>query len=450
MLATLPLWAQANSSGAQPAVEMPIWSLVDSPVEQSAEDETRMITPAPINDEGYSLAFAPERPRSNYFRGGLNFGTIYDSNLLYLSTNALPVSDFKYSVWPSFSLEQSRSRLRWDFTYSPEFAFHQTYSSLHEFDHSLAVNLEYRLSPHVTVSLEESFQKTSDLLNLSQQSALVSGESAPLQQGPNAIVPPSIARITNLSDAGISYQFGQNSMIGIKGSFSGLWYPNRDTVAGLYDSTTEAGEGFYTHRISRKHYIGVTYAFQQLLTHPGQAETQTHSTLFFYTLDLPRALTVSVFAGPEHSDTHGGVTIPFQKWSPAEGASVGWHGERVAFTASYSQRIRSGGGLSGVVHYNSAGASLRWQLVRTITAGLEASYSTSTLLDPSAGGFGTGGHTWAGAAILQHPLGERLGLQLGCTHLHQSYSDVAAVSGAPDQTTAWVSLSYQFARPLGR
>ena len=39
------------------------------------------------------------------------------------------------------------------------------------------------------------------------------------------------------------------------------------------------------------HYIGVTYAFQQLLTHPGQAETQTHSALLFYTLYLPRALT---------------------------------------------------------------------------------------------------------------------------------------------------------------
>ncbi len=389
-----------------------------------------MVTPAPINDESYSLAFAPETPRSNYLRGGLNFGTIYDNNLLYLSTNAPPISDVRYSVWPSLSLEQSRSRLRWDLSYSPEFAFHQTYSSLHEFDHSLAFNLEYRLSPHVTLSLEESFQKTSDLLNLSQQSALVSGESAPLQ-GPNAIVPPSIARITNLSDAGISYQFGKNSMIGAKGSFSGLWYPNRDSVAGLYDSTTQAGEAFYTHRLSRKHYIGVTYAFQQLLTHPGQAETQTHSTLLFYTLYLPQTLTISVFAGPEHSETRGGVTLPFQKWSPAEGASLGWHGERVGLAASYSQGIRSGGGLSGVVHYNSAGASVRWQVARTVTAGVEASYSTSTLLDSSTGEFGTGGHTWAGAAIVQHPLGERLALQLGCTRLHQSYSNIAVVSGHP-------------------
>ena len=40
-------------------------------------------------------------------------------------------------------------------------------ASMNEIDHNLALGLEYRLSPHVTLSVGDSFQKTSDLLNLS-------------------------------------------------------------------------------------------------------------------------------------------------------------------------------------------------------------------------------------------------------------------------------------------
>ena len=61
-----------------------------------------MIVPAPFSDEGYSLAFASETPRTNYLRGGLNLGTVYDDNILPSSGQA--VSDVRYSVWPSLSL----------------------------------------------------------------------------------------------------------------------------------------------------------------------------------------------------------------------------------------------------------------------------------------------------------------------------------------------------------
>jgi hypothetical protein len=448
MFAVLPLWSQGNSSGAQPAAALPVWSQADSSEAQPPADDAAMVAPAPISNEGYSLAFAAETPRSNYLRAGLNFGTVYDDHVFTnLSTNGQAVRDVRYSIWPALSLEQTRSRFRWDLSYSPGFTFHQSYSSVHEFDHSLGLGLEYRLSPHVTLSLKESFQKTSGLLNLSQQSAVPSTE-VPMN-GPNVIVPPTTPRIANSSDVQITHQFGPNVMVGAKGSLTGLWYPDRSTLPGLFDSTGRAAEGFYTHRLSGRHYIGVTYSFQQLLTHPDQSETETHSTLLFYTLYLPPTLTISVFAGPEHSDTHGGISLPSQKWSPAGGASFGWHGPRAGFVASYERKINSGGGLSGAVLSNSAAASVRWQLARTVTTGIEAGYSTNSLSDsvPLAGG---GGHTWSGTASLQHPMGERMAVRMGYTRLHQSYTDIAAIANAPNQNSVWISLSYQFERPLGR
>ena len=204
--AALPLWSQTDSSGAQPAGE-----------------EVPMFNPAPASEEGYSLAFASETPRTNYLLGGLTLGTAYDSNIL--PGNGPAVSDVKYSVWPSISLAQSRSRLGWNLTYDPGFKVYQNNPSLNGTDHYLELGVEYRLSPHITLSVTNSFQKTSDLLNLSEQTASTSGTGVtPVPN--NSILPPATARISNVGDAEITYQFGPNAMVGAKGTLSGLWYPH--------------------------------------------------------------------------------------------------------------------------------------------------------------------------------------------------------------------------------
>jgi hypothetical protein len=397
-----------------------------------------MMAPAPLSDEGYSLAFASETPRTNYLRGTVNFVSVYDDNMLPLSGPG--ITDLKYTVSPRLELQQSRSRLRWNLTYSPGFRFYQRNSSLNGVDHNLGLNLEYRLSPHVTLTMGEAYQKASDLLYLSDVSFV---------QGPSvSIVPPATPKITNLSTVGMTYQYSQNAMVGVKATLSGLWYPNRPNLNGLYDSTAGSGEAFYTHRLSGRHYIGATYGFQRMFTHPGNAETETQSALLFYTLYLPPRLSISVFAGPEHSDTHNGVTLPLRKWSPAAGGSVAWHGERASFVTSYAQRIGDGGGLSGAVRSNRADSSLRWQITKNITAGVGANYSTNHLLEQLT--TGSGGHAWSETASLEHPLGEHLGVEAGYTRLHQTYPNIPAIANAPNRNNVWISLSYQFERPLGR
>jgi hypothetical protein len=425
----LPLWAQMDSSGAAPAgIEAP------------------MVNPVSINDEGYSMAFASETPRTNYLRGALNMGTAYDDNILL--TNGPGISDIRYSIIPSISLEQSRSRLRWNVDYSPWFTFYQQHSSINEIDQNVAIGLDYRLSPNVTMSVRSSYQKTSDLLSLSGQDTTGSAPAVvPVTNG--SIVPPTAtSRITTLNDVELTYQFSENAMIGGKGTMSGLWYPDRANLPGLFDSTSESGEGFYTRRISRRHYIGTTYEFQRLLTHPSQ-ETQTQSAFGFYTLYLPPTLSFSVFAGPEHSETSGGIAISSAQWSPAAGGSFGWHGGRASVVLTGVKRISDGGGLSGAVNSTSADAAVRWQMARTFTSGMGVGYSSSKVLD-SLLPFSSGGHTWAGTAYVQHPLGERLIVQLRYTRLHQSYTDVSTLANAPDRNNISVSLSYSFERPLGR
>lgn len=437
--AVAPAWPQAEPSSSQAA---------------EAGTEERMVAPAAVSGEGYSLAFAAETPRTNYVSVGLGFTGAYDDNILPGTTR---VGDESYSIFPRIALQQSRSRLRWDLSYSPGFTFYQQHSSRNQDDHDLGLNLQYRLSPHVTFSLRDSLQKTSTILSLFDQS--VAGPSR------GTIVAPVTDLISNLSNAMMTYQFGPNAMIGGKGTLSQLWYPNSSEAHGLFDSTAQAAGGFYTHRLSGKHYIGVNYDFQRLLARPlqnsslAQSETQTHSLTLSYTLYLQPTVSLSIFAGPEHSDTLSGTpttTAPFahfRMWSPAAGASFAWQGARTSLAAKYSRRIAEGGGLSGASRSNSADASIRRQLSTNLTVSVGASYAMNDVLgfvSPTGTNTSTKGHTVSGIASLQHSVSEHLGLQLGYTRLHQSYANITALSQSPDRNRAWVSLSYQFTRPLGR
>src|ERR1700690_2346532 len=98
------------------------------------------------------------------------------------------------------------------------------------------------------MSIRDTYQKTSDLLSLSGQDTTGSTPPVvPVTTG--SIVPPTAtSRITTLNDVELTYQFSENGMVGAKGTVGGFWYPDRATLPGLFDSTSESGQGFYSRR----------------------------------------------------------------------------------------------------------------------------------------------------------------------------------------------------------
>jgi len=401
------------------------------------------------------MAFSSER-RSNYLRGGITFQAAHDDDLL-TSTNGQAVGDWSYSIWPTISLDQSWSRFHWTVTYIPGFTFYQhsnsfSASSYNQQDQNLAIAAQYRLSPHVTLSLHDELQRTSNLFNqpLLESASTVTGGT----QGPNySIVSPISAVLRNTAGAELTYQFARNDMVGASGTFSNLHFLDQTQVSGLYDASARGATAFYTHRISARHYVGVAYLYQDLLTYPPGPENQTltNTALGFYSYYPTRTLSFSVFAGPQHSDTvqFGGAHV--LAWSTAAGASAAWQGRRTSLAASYLRTITDGGGLVGAVRSSSGNASARQQLTKLWSAGALASYSENTLLDadvPSV--FSSGGHTLSGSVWGQRLIGQHFTVQLGYAHIHQSYSDIIAIAPVTDRNREWVSISYQFVRPLGR
>jgi hypothetical protein len=420
------------------------------------DDADRMQTPPPVSGQSYPTSVTSEE-RSNYLLGGLSFTSAYTDNSVG-SVNGHPVSDVSYSMAPMLALDETASRLHFILTYAPGFTFYQRESSFNEADENASINFQYRLSPHVTFSARDGFQKSSSVFN---QPDLAAGEavSGGTQQANFSVIAPIADRLSNTGNVGITYQFAANSMVGAGGTFTNLHYPSQTEVPGLFDSSSQGGLIFYSVRVSKINYFGATYQYQRLLSYPapGTNETQTHALLLFYTLNPTKRFSISVFGGPQHadigpqvSDTVSNPPAPaFRSWNPSAGGSVGWQGRLSSVAVSYAHLISSGGGLIGAVKMDSVTASLHQQLSRTLSGSVAGGYAKNDVLTATPL-IGSNGHSISGTAFLQQQVGEHLNLQLGYTRLHQDYGTVAVLAATPDTNREFVSIFYQFSRPLGR
>ncbi|MGA9306211.1 MAG: hypothetical protein WBW31_12490 [Candidatus Sulfotelmatobacter sp.] len=428
----------------------------DSDASTGADDSSgRMLTPPPVSGQSYPIALTSQE-RSNYLRGGLAFTSAYTDNAVG-PVDGHPVSDVSYSVWPTIALDETTTRSHLVLTYAPGYTFYQRESYLNQADQNASINFQYRLSPHVTFSARDGFQKSSSVFNQPDLGAagVVSGGTQVANQ---SVIAPIADQLSNSGNVGITYQFAANSMVGASGTFTNLHYPDQGQVPGLYDSASQGGLAFYSVRVSMINYFGATYQYQRLASYPtlGTNETQTQALLLFYTVYPTKRFSISVFGGPQYANsgpqfaTTGSTASPAsQSWNPAAGGSLSWQGHLSSLAISYAHLISSGGGLIGAVKTDNVSASIRQQLRRTLNATVAGAYADNDILAAAASTSGNG-HTISGTASLQQQFGQHLNVQLGYTRLHQDYSTVAVLAATPDTNREFVSISYQFSRPLGR
>src|SRR5277367_6555699 len=141
----------------------PVWSqLAVTPFEMptTSIDEAPMLTPPPVSAEGYPTVVGSQ-VRSNYLAAGLVFNTAYNDNVLAGGTTT-PVSDSIYTISPTIALNQTTPRQQLTLTYRPGFTFYQHTSALNAANQNAALNFQYRLSQYTTISLRDSFQKSSN------------------------------------------------------------------------------------------------------------------------------------------------------------------------------------------------------------------------------------------------------------------------------------------------
>jgi hypothetical protein len=108
------------------------------------------------------------------------------------------------------------------------------------------------------------------------------------------------------------------------------------------------------------------------------------------------------------------------------------------------------GGLFGEIHSNIANGSARWQLARTWDVGAALTLHDLQESDSAVSPVSPRGHTVSGTVSVQHQISEPVPAEPGYTLLHPSYNGIAEISNAPDTNREFISVSYQFARQLGR
>jgi len=443
VFAAAPMWPQADRAEAEPAAN------------EVGHPEDRMLTPPPVTGATFPTAFAAEE-HSNLLEYGVAFTTAYSDNVL-AGTSTHPVSDISYSVAPNIAIDATTPRLHWVGNYAPGFTFYQRTSNLNESDQNASFDLQYRLSPHVTLCARDAFLKSSNVFNQSDFGA--AGAITGGAQVPNfSIIPPVADRMSNIGSVDLTYQFALNGMTGVNGSFTNLHYPKPSQVPGLFDTNSQGGSAFYSRRISKMHYLGVTYQYQRLVSYPtaGLSETQTHAILFFYTIYPTPHSSLSFFGGPQYSTTVEPPVPPLnlpvpetRAWTPALGGSLSWQGRLTTLAVSGSHLMSSGGGLGAAVHLNSVTPSIRRQIFKTLTGTVSGGYSENDVLGTFLGA-GYNGHSIFGTAEVEQLIGPRLSVRLGYTRLHQTYAGVPAIALNPDTNREFIAVSYHFSRPLGR
>lgn len=456
ILIAKPVWSQANDAPRQEPV--PALVGVDnsaSPGGNGFEPSypgDRMLTPPPVSGEAYPMA-PMSMERANDLRAGFSFTSAYTDNV-WAGSGGPARSDATYSIAPTAAIDVTTARLHWMATYAPGFTFYQRTDSRNEADHNAMFEFQARLSPHVTFSASDAFQKSSNVFG---QTGLESaGVSGGTQVTSSSVIVPVADRLNNTGNVGLSYQFARNEMIGATGSFTNLYYPNPRQVPGLYDSSSQSVAAFYSWRMGQVHYAGVIYQYQRLIANPNRSvsETQSHAAMLFYTFMPGTRFSFSLFGGPEYSDTiqpnspASGMPLPaLRMWTPSAGASLNWQGRLTSFALSYNHTIAPGSGLIGAVRSDNGAASFSRQITRALSGSLIGGYAQNEYLGSSLLGYN--GHSFFGTATIDRRLGQHLSVELGYTCLHQSYSAVT-VPATPNTNREFISIHYEFARPLGR
>jgi hypothetical protein len=421
------------------------WSQVDTTL--LPLDQPRMLIPPPVSGTNYPTEIGSEA-RFNYLRAGVTFSLAHNDNVV-AEAAAGPVSDILYSVWPTIQIDKRTERLHWTLDYDPGFTLYQKTSALNQSNQDLTLDFRYRLSPHTTISLRDSLQKTSNVFN--QPDPLGGGAVSGGAQGPViSVIAPTADQLSNVASVGVTDQFSRSGMVGGDASFTDVYYLDPAQSPGLYDSSSRGGSGFYSHRLSLRQYVGGTYTYSQISAYPknAQSETRTNTPYLFYTLYMRPTLSVSVSGGPQYFSVAQKPLKSTSGWSPAGTVSMGYQGSRTTLAASYLRSVSGGGGLVGAFHSNSAMTSERWQLTRTWNAGVAGAYAINKNVTPYLPLASPGGHSISGTVSFQHSFSDRIRADFGYTHVRQSYPGIPLISGAPNTNREFVSITYQFSKPL--
>jgi hypothetical protein len=410
--------------------------------------------PAMLGGRGTSLAFTSEMERSNYLRAGVNVGAAYDDNAL-LSPGG-QIGNTTFSVFPNIALQQSTSRMRYSLGYRGGLTVNERLSDRNQGAHDFNFDSEFRLSPHVNLRAAEDFSLTTGMFGTNTGSYFQPG----LGGANGTLITPLANQRSSATVVETNYHFALRDVVGASGSFYDLHFseiaPGART---LVDTRTAGGTGFWLHELFRHDWGGFSYAFPRISFDPS-GETRVHTFAAMDTLNFSKTFSVSAFIGPQYSENQGlaasgpkaGQLSTLNDWSLAGGVEGNWQKERTSVGMGYSKGVSDGGGLLGAVRVQNVHAAIRREFLPGWAATAEAIYGGNKAITLTAADNATSIKATSVGASLERNIGRSLGFRFDYFHdfQNQSGSSDPAQNFDANRNRFSVTLSYQWAKPLGR
>lgn len=417
----------------------------------SPESGTEMKLPPPVSRLGFPTRVG-SLEMSNYFRAGLVFSGGYAHNL-YPGTGGATVDDATFSLQPTFSLDHTSARNHTLLRYTPTFDYYDPDNTLNTINQAGEVALQYRLAPYATLLIGDRVTKTSNTWSQPLSSGTVTGGLPPTTPG---FIAPFAPQVSNNAYAQLTWQFALNSMVGFGGDTTLLDFTNPSKAQGLFNSNSRSGSAFYSHRIRARQYFGGLYQYSLIeatpvtSSGPSQTNLEANNFLGFYTIYPQSTLSISFGGGSQHYDISQSQAVSARSWEPIAVASIGWQVLGANFALSYNHVVTEGQGVVGAYTSDAGNLSTQLRVSPNWLAGFGGSYAQIDPVTSGLAGSMPGGHTLSFNGSLARQLGANLSLSFQYQYLHQTYSGIPSIAVNPTSSRGTVSISYHFARPLGR
>jgi hypothetical protein len=135
--------------------------------------------------------------------------------------------------------------------------------------------------------------------------------------------------------------------------------------------------------------------------------------------------------------------------SVAGGVEGGWQDVRTSVSAGYSRSISDGGGVLGAVRLQNVHGSFRRELVPGWAATVTASHGTNQSITAASQSSASSINLTSTGVSLERNVGKSIGLRLGYSHDFQEQFGSPAQTFNASKNRFFVTLSYQWAKPLG-
>lgn len=406
---------------------------------------------------GTSPLVANDTVPSNTLNYGFNVVNSFDDNAP--STNpATRQTNFTYSIQPRASLSIDRSRWTSTLFYGPSFTYSSDISTYNNTAQAAGGDFRYNFTPRLSLDFRNSFSSASSPIESYQASTEL--PTLGVLNQPSALLLGANARSTTYqSQADLVYRLDQHTSVGAGGSFNELKYStvtaSSSTGNAFQDTRGWSAYAFYSHQLSPRYSVGAQYTAHNVLSSVdlGQFSSLSHQALGFFNISFNPSISLSIFAGPEISNLdYNFVAFPTlsssRNSSFAGGSTLTWHGEHNGMTASFIQQV-GGAGLSGegAVSVRTVSLQLEHRLSKRSSLGFTGNYTTNNQLVPT--NLLTLADSASAGINFSRSISQRLTLQVSA--LRQQFMGNALPGfGLRSHDIASVSLSYSWARPIGR